>query len=107
MKKNIIRLILPVTLILFTLFTKWWYVFPDGPPVMAYGFPLIYKCPGFHTSLSMQYFVLEMIADLLFYFLICFILFIIIRKWIRLNISPDNLNIFMDRCFSRNIIFRI
>ena len=61
MKRLILRLILPLTLILFAIITKWSYgVIVDGTDEFFYGFPLIYKCDGFHTSLSTQYFLIEM-----------------------------------------------
>jgi hypothetical protein len=58
----------------FTVFTKWWYVLPvDGPDTMMAGFPLPYVSDGWHTSLSLQIFVIELLVDLLCYFLFWFI----------------------------------
>lgn len=54
----------------------------DGTDEFFHGFPLIYKCRGFHTSLSTQYFLLEMGFNFLCYFLFWYIFTILInRKW--------------------------
>lgn len=69
MKTLIWKLVLPLTLITFFLFTKWWYVFPiDGPDTMMAGFPLIWVSYGWHTSLSLQIFVGELLINLFIYF---------------------------------------
>ena len=88
MRRFITRLVLPVTLLAFALFTKWWLVFVDdvGHEVM-YGFPFIYKCDGWHTSLSTQYFILEGLADFLVYFFACFTIIYLIRRWIKFRIA--------------------
>ena len=58
-----------LTVISFFLITKWWYVLViDGTDEIMYGFPFIYTCRGFHTSLSSQYFLLEFTIDFLLYF---------------------------------------
>ncbi|XOV92213.1 MAG: hypothetical protein ACFHWX_02125 [Bacteroidota bacterium] len=73
MKQAILRFYLPLTLVSFELVTKWWYGLAiDAKDVFFQGFPFIYRCEGFHTSMSTQYFILPMIADLLIYFLILF-----------------------------------
>ncbi|WP_234859378.1 hypothetical protein [Aquimarina aquimarini] len=47
MKKLIWKFILPITIISFTLFTKWWHVLVlDGPDEILTGFPFPYKCNG-------------------------------------------------------------
>jgi magnesium-transporting ATPase (P-type) len=69
MKKLLFPLTLPLTIISFLIFSKWWYVIAiDAKDVFAYGFPLIYKCEGFHTSMSTQYFLTEMAFNFLCYF---------------------------------------
>ena len=69
MKQLIFRLTLPLTLISFGIITKWSYgIVVDGTDEFFYGFPLIHKCDGFHTSLSTQYFLTEMTVNLLTYF---------------------------------------
>ena len=78
MKKLIFQLTLPLTLISFGVITKWSYgIVVDGTDEFFYGFPLIHKCRGFHTSLSTQYFVTEMTINLLTYFA-----FWLITTWI-------------------------
>ncbi len=64
-----LRLVLPLTVISFAMISKWWYVsVVDGTDEILTGFPLPYMCRGFHTSLSLQFFVLELALDLLTYF---------------------------------------
>jgi hypothetical protein len=88
MRKFITRLVLPITILAFALLTKWWHVFvPDIGNEVMYGFPFIYKCRGWHTSVSTQYFVLEFIADFVTYFIICFAIIYIIRRRIKFRIA--------------------
>lgn len=69
MKKLIFQLTLPLTIISFGIITKWSYgIVIDGRDVFFYGFPMIYKCEAFHTSMSTQYFLIETIVNLLTYF---------------------------------------
>lgn len=69
MKSLLIKLILPLTIISFTLFTKWWYASPvEAPDTMYIGFPLIFQGAGWHTSMSLQIFLVEFIVDFLVYF---------------------------------------
>ena|SRR6478609_5197609 len=83
MKTLIWKLILPITLITFTLFTKWWYVLPeDAPDSMMLGFPIPYACTGWHTSMSLQIFLLEFLFDLFVYFIFWYLLVWLIRKYI-------------------------
>jgi hypothetical protein len=71
--KDLIRkLVLPLTFISFALWTKWWMVYAlpvDAPDIIMVGFPLTYAGDGWHTSLSLQIFFLELFIDLLTYFL--------------------------------------
>jgi hypothetical protein len=50
------------------MFTKWWYVQVDDYREILKGFPFPFVCPGWHTSLSLQIFVLELVVDLFVYF---------------------------------------
>ena len=89
MKWPIIKLALPLTVISFLSITKWWHaVIVDAPDVMLYGFPFIYTCPGLHTSLSSQFFMLEFIADFTFYFICWVIILYLINKFI-FQIKPS------------------
>lgn len=88
MRKLITRLVLPVTIILFATITKWWYVLVvDGTDGLMYGFPFIYKCWGFHTSISTQYFIVELLADFASYFTFCFVIIYGIRRYKHFRIS--------------------
>ncbi len=74
MKQLIWKLVLPLTIISFVTITKWWYVaFIDGPHEVLKGFPFPYVCRGWHTSMSLQIYVLEFIADILTYFIFWFL----------------------------------
>ena len=64
------RLTLPLTIISFGLFTKWWYVLPvDAPDTMMAGFPFPFIGDGWFTSMSVQIFLIELCADFIIYFL--------------------------------------
>ncbi|SEC79162.1 hypothetical protein SAMN04489761_3595 [Tenacibaculum sp. MAR_2009_124] len=87
MKRLIIQSVLPLTIISFVLISQWKYVLVvDGPDDFFVGFPLIYKGPGFHTSLSTQYFISEMIFNLIVYFSISLIVCKIINRFYTINI---------------------
>ena len=71
MKKPDLILTLSLTIIVFTLVTKWWMVIPvDGRETSMLGFPLPYAADAWHTSMAQQYFAVEFLVDLLLYFLI-------------------------------------
>jgi len=74
MKSLTWKLVLPLTIISFVTITEWWYVaFIDGPNEVLKGFPFPYVCRGWHTSMSLQIYVLEFIADILTYFIFWFL----------------------------------
>lgn len=69
MKNLLWKLVFPLTIISFASITKWWFVLPvDAPDTMMTGFPLPYVCPGWHTSMSLQIFMVELVIDLVVYF---------------------------------------
>lgn len=85
---------LPLTIISFLLFTKWYYVYAiDAKNIYAYGFPLIHKCQGFHTSMSSQYFLFEMAFNFLCYFLF----------WLAVSLAINRI----WKIFAPNILARI
>jgi hypothetical protein len=88
MKLLTLKLVLPLTVISFMIFTKWWYVFPDdAPDIILWGFPFPYAGDGFHTSMSLQIFAFELFIDFLIYFVFWFlIIFSINRFVIKINI---------------------
>ncbi len=72
-------ILIPVTIISFAVFTKWWFTVPvDAPDTMYWGFPFAFVGEGWHTSMSLQIFVMELIADLIFYFLFWYVCY---TKW--------------------------
>ena len=83
MKRLVWKIILPITIITFSFFTKWWYVLPiDAPDTMMSGFPLIWLSEGWHTSLSLQIFVSELILNLLIFFIFWVAVFLSINRFI-------------------------
>ena len=83
MKQLTWKLVLPLTIISFATFTKWWYILPvDAPDTMMTGFPLPYLCSGWHTSLSLQVFMTEFMIDLLAYFAFWFLLIFMIDRFL-------------------------
>jgi amino acid transporter len=83
MKKLTWQLIIPLTVISFVIFTKWWYVLIiDGTDIIFRGFPLPYICDGWATSMSLYVFIPQLLIDLLVYFTFWFILIYCIRRYI-------------------------
>jgi hypothetical protein len=77
------KYVLPLTVISFFTVTQWWYALPvDGVDTLYWGFPFPYVGEGWHTSGSLQFFILEVLADLLTYFLLCFALVSGMHKWV-------------------------
>jgi hypothetical protein len=79
------KLVLPLTLISFVVWTKWWMVYAlpvDAPDIIMVGFPLTYAGDGWHTSLSLQIFFLELTVDLLTYFSFWFIVIWVIDRYV-------------------------
>ena len=84
MKKLAWKLIIPLTVISFFLFTKWWYTLPvDAPDTVFIGFPFPFVCNGWHTSMSLQVFIFELIVDLLIYFIFWFSLIFIFNLFVK------------------------
>ncbi|HMG68026.1 MAG TPA: hypothetical protein VK588_10075, partial [Chitinophagaceae bacterium] len=52
------------------------------PDMMMAGFPLPFVSDGWHTSMSLQIFQLEFIADFLIYFLFWFLLIFVIDRYL-------------------------
>ena len=78
------RLILPLTIISFGTFTKWWYVLPvDAPDTMMVGFPFAFVADGWWTSMSLQFFVVELGVDFIVYFLFWLLVVLLIRRFVR------------------------
>jgi hypothetical protein len=95
MKQIIFRLTLPLTIISFGIITKWWYGLAiDAKDVFFYGFPLIYKCEGFHTSLSTLYFLTEMTINLLTYFAFWLLITLTVNRFWKINIPKRISKIF-------------
>lgn len=83
-KKLIFTLVLPLTIILFGTITKWRYVkVDDGSDDFLYGYPFPFICNGWHTSMSLQIFITELIIDFLVYFLFCLTIVFLIDKLIK------------------------
>lgn len=83
MKHLVWKLVLPLTIISFSVFTKWWYVLPvDAPDTVMSGFPLIWISEGWHTSMSFQIFVSELFFNLFIYFLFWYVLIFSVNKFI-------------------------
>lgn len=96
MKELSWKLVLPLTIISFFVFTKWWYVLPvDGPDTMMSGFPLIWVSDGWHTSLSLQIFVTEFIIDISVYFLFWFAVVFTFNRFILVIKVPRIITIFL------------
>jgi hypothetical protein len=87
------KLVLPLTIISFAIFTKWWYVEIDDYREILRGFPIPFVCPGWHTSMSLQIFVLELIVDVLVYFLFWFFIIMTATKTVKSFYVPKSVTI--------------
>jgi len=87
MKQLTWKLILPFTVISFGTIAKWWYALPvDAPDTLYSGFPFPFVGDGWHTSMSLQIFVLELFADFLIYFLFWFtVIFCVNKFWTKIK----------------------
>jgi hypothetical protein len=65
------------------------YALPvDAPDIIMVGFPLAYAGDGWHTSMSLQIFFLELFVDLVVYFLFWFaVIWIVDRFVVRIKIN--------------------
>ena len=82
--KIILTLVFPLTIILFGTITKWRYVYvEDGPDDFLYGFPLTFICKGWHTSMSLQIFVSELLFDFFVYFIFTLTIVAFIDRFIK------------------------
>ena len=83
MKQLTWKLVLPLTIIFFATITKWWYVSPvDAPETLYSGFPFPFMGDGWHTSMSLQFFVFEFFVDFTIYFILCFITLFYINRFL-------------------------
>lgn len=83
MKPRVWKLAVPATIISFATVTKWWYVaVVDAPDTCMAGFPLVWMADAWHTSMAYQVFVVELIANLLIYFLFWFSLFHAVYRFV-------------------------
>lgn len=88
MKTNIfleyrhLKVMFLISFLTFGWFTKWRYgLVIDATDEFVIGFPLGYKCRGFHTSLSTQYFVLELLANFLVHTALVSTMILLIDRW--------------------------
>lgn len=91
MRTTIWRLVLPLTIISFALWTKWWMVYAlqvEAPDIIMIGFPLAYAGDGWQTSMSLQIFFTELIIDLIAYFLFwCAVVFVLDKFIVKIQVS--------------------
>lgn len=80
----ILSLVLPLTIIFFGIIVHWRYVsVEDGANEFLYGFPLAFMCRGWHTSLSLQIFVSELVFNFLVYFTVLLIAMLLINRYLK------------------------
>ena len=83
MKSLTLKIVLPLTIISSVTLTKWWYASPvDAPDTMFTGFPLPFVCDGWHTSLSLQIFIVEFFVDLLTYFVLWLVIVYCFNRYV-------------------------
>lgn len=95
MRSQILRSVLPLTLISFSLLSQWSFCqIEDYSKEYFHGFPLVYKCRGFHTSLSSQYFAIPYLVDLICYFSFWFVFIFCISRITAIKIPRKLVNTF-------------
>jgi len=83
MKKLTLHLVLPLAIISLFALTKWTCAqVVDAPNSVLQGFPFYYTCPGWGSSMSSQFFVMEFVIDLLVYFSFFFIVAYLIHRFL-------------------------
>ncbi len=82
MKQLTWKLVIPFTILSFVFFAKLWHVDIHGFNETLKGFPLPYVCKGWHTSMSLQVFVVELIVDVLVHFSFWFLVVLNIVKFV-------------------------
>lgn len=91
MKRLILKVVLPLTIISFFLFTKCWFAeVDDAPNTILHGFPLIFLSEGWHTSMSFQIFLLELFIDFFVYFFFWLIVIFVINRFV-IKIKPSQI----------------
>jgi len=81
MTKLAFKFVLPITILCFATMTKWWFALPtDASGTYFIGFPFPYACNGWHTSMSIQFFILELLVDFLVYYLFWFLVIYLVQK---------------------------
>lgn len=87
MKKLTLLLVIPLTIIAFTFLTPYSIVeVEDVDNLFVLGYPFIYEAPAFHTSLASQFFILPLLADLLIYFTVVYIIIALINRVRKINL---------------------
>lgn len=87
MKKLTLLLVIPLTIIAFTFLTPYSIVeIIDYPDTVVLGYPFIYEAPAFHTSMASQFFILPLLADLLIYFTVVYIIIALINRVRKINL---------------------
>ena len=82
------KLVLPLTIISFGLFTKWWYVLPlDARHTYLWGFPFAWVGEGWQTSGALQFFLLEAVVDFIVYYLCWFMAIYGLTRYIKFTIN--------------------
>jgi asparagine N-glycosylation enzyme membrane subunit Stt3 len=83
MRQLTLKLVLPLTVIAFFVFTKWMCAeVSDAPNSILQGFPLPYICTGWGSSMSWQFFVTEFVIDFLIYFLFLSLIIYLIDRFV-------------------------
>jgi hypothetical protein len=89
MKRIVVKFVVPLTIISFSLITMRSIAFVDDIGSIDFtGFPFLYTCKGFHTSMSQQFFLLPLLVDLVVYLLIWFVFFLILKNFVDINKAP-------------------
>ncbi|MET3977989.1 NhaP-type Na+/H+ and K+/H+ antiporter [Mucilaginibacter sp. UYP25] len=90
MKQIIAKFVVPLTIISFSIITMRSIAFVDDIGSIDFiGFPFLYTCKGFHTSMSQQFFLVPLLVDFVVYLLIWLVIFLILKNFINPNKIPQ------------------
>ncbi|RFZ92436.1 hypothetical protein D0C36_13490 [Mucilaginibacter conchicola] len=89
MKQIIVKFVIPLAVICFSVVTMRTTAFVDDIGSVGFtGFPFLYTCKGFHTSMSDQFFLIPLFIDFIVYLLFWLVIFLFLKKITDLNKAP-------------------
>jgi hypothetical protein len=84
MKKLILPIVIPLTILIEIIFSKWWYVtIIDGDDQLCQGFPFINEAPSLASSMTFQVFIFPTILNYSIVFAVSFLLVYLFNRLVK------------------------